>query len=268
MKLTLIITLIIFITGCMATSTQIVPKPDLNKPLNNGEAIVKLQRAHSIIGMNAKASVISNNKEIGQIANDDELIWLTNPNPYECISVTFTSLSFKTDDTPVPYKCFQLELNTVTELTYDANYPDSRVARNFAFLPVFKGSPTFKSKEQGVSFNISNSSAHNDEEVNKKLLAALKEQFGRNYSTSSQAIANINVIEYKKGNAIDRHVVESMANATLIKIEVELVKNGREIESFITRPVVSSGGLLTAGADDYIFDEVAEDIYLHLYGNN
>ena len=268
MKLILISIFVIFISGCMATSTQVVPKPDLNKPLTDGEAIVKLQRAHSLIGMNATASVYSNNKEIGNIANDDELVWLTTPNPYECISVTFTNLSLKDDTAPVAYKCFKIEPNAVTHLTYDANYPASRVARTFAFLPVFKDSPTFKSKESDVSFKILNSSDYNDEEVNSKLLIAIKEQFGESYSTSSNIVVNINIIEYKKGNAVGRYVVETMAHATLIKAEVEVIKDGQQIESFITRPVISSGGLSTIGADDYIFDEVAEDIYLHLFGNN
>lgn len=259
--------IVIFLTGC-ASSSQSVPKPDLNQTLKDNETIVQLKRAYSIIGLNATASVVSNESEIGKLANDDELAWLTESNSFECIQVNFATLSFKLDETPYAYKCFETKPKAVLKLTYDANYPDSRTLHPIAFLPVFKESPILDPKKVDVSVNITNSTPDSNDSVNKKLLNAMKEKLGANFNLNSNTSVDIEVQEYKTGNAASRWVVESLEGSTFVKVKVAIKHSGEVVETFITRPVVSSGGITTVGGDEYIFDEVAEDIYLHLYGNS
>ena len=58
-----------------------------------------------------------------------------------------------------------------------------------------------------------------------------------------------------------------MDGATYVKVKITIEENQQVTESFITRPVVSSGGFYSVGANEYIFDEVSEDVFLHLFGN-
>lgn len=267
LKYTLTLVVVIFLTGC-ASSSQSVPKPNLNQTLKDNETIVQLKRAYSIIGLNATASVVSNKSEIGKLANDDELAWITESNSFECIQVNFATLNFKLDDTPYAYKCFETKPKAVLKLTYDANYPDSRALHPVAFLPVFKESPMFDPNEVDVSVNITNSTPDSNESVNKKLLNAMKEQLETNFNSTSNTSVDIEVQEYKIGNTASRWVAESLEGSTFVKVKVVIKNSGEVVETFITRPVVSFGGITTVGGDEYIFDEVAEDIYLHLYGNS
>ena len=182
----------------------------------------------------------------------------------------FLQIDIKTEDTPVAYKCFETKPKTMMTLTYDFGFPDTRMVREFAFTPVFKLSPTFD-RNTKVTVNVINSistETQNEKDIKTTLENAVKKQFGDNFSSSSNKTIDIEILEYKTGNAARRWVMESMKGSTLIKVKVVIKEGGQVVETFITRPVVSSGGGYSVGADEYIFDELAEDIYLHLFGNS
>ena len=149
-------------------------------------------------------------------------------------------------------------------LTYDFNYPESGVA----FMPVFKLSPTFD-KSAKVTVRVTSSistEVQGEKDTKTSLENAIKDRFKSSLTSSSSKTVDIEILEYKTGNAATRWIMESMKGSTLVKVKVIIKEGGQVVETFITRPVVSSGGLLSVGADEYIFDEVAEDIYLHLFG--
>jgi hypothetical protein len=263
-----------FIFGCSSTSIQNVAKPDINQPINQNETIIQLKREDYFLASGLRPLVVANNKLIGELANGDELIWKTDSNSLECISLEHDSnplyLDIKLDDTPVAYKCFETKPKENMTLTYDLQYPKARGLQVLAFMPVFKLSPTFD-RNTKVSVSVINSistEAQNEKDIKAILENAVKKQFGDNFSSSSNKSIDIEILEYKTGNAAARWVMQSMKGSTLVKVKVIIKEGEQVVETFITRPVVSSGGGFSVGADEYIFDEVAEDIYLHLFGKS
>lgn len=261
-----------FIFGCSSTSIQHVAKPDINKPINENETIIQLKRADHFLASLNNASVVANDKLIGELANGDDLVWKTNSNSLECISLSHESglleIDIKTEDTPVAYKCFETKPKSKLALTYDFAYPEMRTVRDIAFTPIFKQSPTFDNNTK-VTVNLINSISpemQSDKDIKTKLENAIKKQFGDNLFSPSDKFIDIEILEYKTGNAASRWVMKSMAGSTFAKVKVVIKEGKKIVETFITRPVVSSGGGFSVGADEYIFDEVAEDIYLHLFG--
>jgi hypothetical protein len=220
--------------------------------------------------------VYANDKSIGLLANADELVWKTKSNSIECISLehgvnilSMPSEHLKLDDTPLAYKCFDTKPKEIMTLTYDFGYPETRVFRVFAFVPVFKQSPTFDN-EVKVAVKVINSIApekRNGQDKKEKLENSVKKMFGSNINSTSNKTIELELLEFKSGNAAKRWTVPSMAGSTFVKVKATIKQNDQVIETFITRPVVSSGGGYSVGADDYIFDEVAEDVFLHLFGN-
>jgi hypothetical protein len=207
------------------------------------------------------------------LASGGELVWKTNSNSLECISITysgFLEIDIKLEDTPVAYKCFETKPKAMMTLIYDLKYPESRSALMFAFVPVFKSSPTFDINTK-VTVNVINSiltETQNEKDIKYLLENSVKKQFGDNFASSSNKAIDIEILEYKTGNAGARWVMKSMNGSTFAKVKVVIKEGDQVVETFITRPVVSMGGFLTIGADEYIFDEVAEDIYLHLFGKS
>jgi len=262
-----------FIFGCSSPSIQHVAKPDINQPINENETIIQLKRADYFMGSPNNAFVVANDKSIGELANGDELVWKTNSNSLECITLAYESvfldINVKLDDTPVAYKCFDTKPKAMMTLTYDFGYPETRMVRMLAFTPVFKLSPTFD-RNTKVKINVINSissETQNEKDIIVSLENAVKKQFGDNLALSSNKTIDIEILEYKTGNAAIRWLMKSMEGSTFAKVKVIIKEGEQVVETFITRPVISSGGGFSVGADDYIFDEVAEDIYLHLFGN-
>lgn len=265
-----------FLFGCSATSVQHVAKPDTNQPINENETIIQLKRADYMGSSLNNAFVVANNKSIGELANADELVWKTDSNSLECISLehesnfaTFMTEGIKLEETPVAYKCFETLPKAMMTLTYDFGYPETRLARTLAFVPVFKESPTYN-KDTKVVVDVINSTSpdtHDKQEIKTILENAVKKQFGDNITSSSSKSLELEILEFKSGNAASRWVSQSMEGATFVKVKVLIKENDQIIETFITRPTVSSGGGFSIGADEYIFDEVAEDVFLHLFGN-
>lgn len=261
-----------FIIGCSSTSIQNVAKPDINQPINENETIIQLKRADYYLASLNNAFVVANDKSIGELANGDELVWKTNSNSLECISLThesgFLEIDIKLEDTPVAYKCFDTTPKAMMTLIYDFDYPE--VSHRGAIMPIFKLSPTFD-RSTKVTVNVINSissETQNENDIKTSLENAVHKRFGDNFSSSSSKAIDIEILEYKTGNAASRWVVESMEGSSFAKIKVVIKEGEQVVETFITRPVVSSGGLLTVGGDEYIFDELAEDIYLHLFGKS
>lgn len=266
-----------FIFGCSSTSIQNVAKPDINQPINENETIIQLKRADHFYASGLNSFVVANDKSIGELANGDELVWKTDSNSLECITVGYESnladallIHIKLDDTPVAYKCFDTKPKEVMTLTYDFEYPESRAFRGLAFTPVFKLSPTFDENTK-VSVSVTNSISpepQNEKDIKAILENAVKKQFGDNFASSSNKAVDIEILNYKTGNAATRWVMQSMKGSTLAKVKVVIKEDEQVVETFITRPVISSGGGFSVGADEYIFEEVAEDIYLHLFGKS
>lgn len=265
-----------FLFGCSATSVQHVAKPDTNKPIGDKETIIQLKRADYLGSSLNNATVYANDKSIGLLANADELVWKTKANSLECISLehetTFATVmveGVKLDDFPISYKCFDTKPKEMMTLSYDFGYPETRLVRPIAFTPVFKQTATFD-KEVKVAVNVINSIApeqRTGQDKKAKLENSVKKMFGTNITSSSDKTIDLELLEFKAGNAASRWVGKSMDGATFVKVKATIKKNDQVIETFITRPVVSSGGVFSAGADEYIFDEVAEDVFLHLFGN-
>lgn len=266
-----------FIYGCSSTSVQHVTKPNMNQPISENETIIQLKRADYFTASLNNTIVHANNTLIGELANAGELVWKAKANSLECIMLqdettfaTFTEKLFTLDGTPVAYKCFETKPKVMMTLTFDFQYPESRAFRGLAFMPVFKLSPTFD-RNTKVTVNVINSISpkpQNEKNIKAILENAVKKQFGDNFASSSNKAIDIEILEYKAGNAATRWLVTSMAGSTFAKVKVVIKEDEQVIETFITRPVVSTGGGFSIGADEYIFDEVAEDIYLHLFGNN
>jgi len=263
-----------FIFGCSSTSVQNVAKPDINHPINENETIIQLKHSDLFFPSTINALVVANNKSIGELANGDELVWKTNSNSFECISLTSDSIltlmdGIKLDDTPNAYKCFETKPKAMMTLTYDIFYPAHRMVREVSFTPIFKLSPTFD-RSTKVTVNVINSissDAQNEKNIKAILENAVKKQFGDNFSLTSNKAIDIEILEYKTGNAATRWVLQSMDGSTFVKVKVIIKEDEQIVETFITRPVISRGGGFSVGADEYIFDEVAEDIYLYLFGN-
>jgi hypothetical protein len=264
-----------FIFGCSSTpvSIQNVAKPDINQPINESETIIQLKRADYFMGRN-NIIVVANDKSIGELANGDELVWKTNSNSLECISHSYPHESFslkfgvKLEDTPAPYKCFKTKPKVKMTLTHDFFYPEARSVREVAFTPIFKLSPAFD-RDTKVTVSVINSipsKAKSEKDIKAILEDAVKKRLGDNFDLSSGRTIDIEILDYKAGNAATRWLVKSMKGSTFAKVKVTIKEGSKAVETFITRPVISSGGGFSIGADEYIFDEVAEDIYLHLFG--
>ena len=266
-----------FLFGCSATSVQHVAKPDTNQPLNENETIIQLKRADYLGSSLNNAFVVANDKSIGELANADDLVWKTNSSSLECISLehesnfaTFLTEGIKLEDTPVAYKCFETKPKEVITLTYDFGYPETRLARAFAFVPIFKPSPTYD-KDTKVVVDVINSTSpdtQSEQDIKTILENAIKNQFGDNVISSSSKAIELEILDYKTGNAASRWFAQSMEGSTFLKVKVVIKEDEKVAETFITRPVISSGGGFSVGADEYIFDEVAEDVFLHLFGND
>lgn len=262
-----------FIFGCSSTSVQHIAKPDMSQPISENETIIQLKRADHFQASLNNAFVVANDKAIGELANNEELVWKTNSNSLECISLeherAFLEIKITLDNTPVSYKCFETKPKSKLTLIYDFSYPEMVFAGN-SFTPIFKLSPTFDSQDK-VTVNVINSALTEiPREVNIKtsLENVIKKKFGANLDASSNRNIDIEILQYKTGNAAKRWLVQSMDGSTFIKVKVTIREDEEVVETFITRPVVSDGGFLSAGADEYILNDVAYDIYLHLFGKS
>lgn len=266
----LIIGLVIGFTGC-GSSIQHVLKPDIKEPLNNTESIIQLKRADYFMASGRKPNILANDKLIGEIANGDELVWKTKADSLECITVDWfesadafiVGLTF--DDTPFSYKCFTTKPKEILSLKYDFLYPKMRIAQPIAFTPIFKDID--KSKVTPISLNSITNSAKIESTNNLILLLedAIKKQFKNNLVSSSNKTIDIEILDYKTGNAALRWLAASHQASTLAEVKVIIKENNIIIDTFISRPVISHGGLYTIGGDTLIFDEIAEDIYLSLF---
>ena len=267
----LIIGLAIGFTGC-GSSIQHVLKPDIKEPLNNTESIIQLKRADHFAASARKPNVLGNDKLIGEIANGDELVWKTKADSLECITVDwFTSTAHEfyagltLDDTPFAYKCFTTKPKEILSLNYDLLYPKMRIAQPIAFTPIYKDID--KSKVTPISINsISNSlKTESSNDLTLLLRDAIKKQFKNNLISSSNKTIDIEILDYKTGNAALRWLAASNQASTHAKVKVTIKEKNITTDTFITRPVISHGGLYTIGGDTLIFDEIAEDIYLSLF---
>lgn len=264
-----------FLSGCAGTSKQFVEKPDLNVSLNENESIIRLKRANHFAGSARKPDVIANGILIGEIANDDELIWKTESNSFECIAIDygknpfFQASGIILDSTPLSYKCFQTKPREVLSLTYDGGYPEMRAVRavrDFAFVPIFREIDKPKISTPIAIGSIINKVEEDAEtDIKGLLLASMQKQFREKLTDSSTITIDIEILDYKTGSAALRWLASSETASTFAKVKVTVKENNEIIDAYITRPVISFGGFYTVGADDYIFDEIAEDIYLYFF---
>jgi hypothetical protein len=258
----------LFVSGC-GSSKQFVLKPDVTKPIPETESIIKIKRASSIIGAAYKYTIIANNRVIGEIANGDELLWKTNANSLECVSVDYGVGGFSNlitlDSTPLPYKCFSTKPKEILLLNLDSFYPRARFARSIAFSPIFKQDGE-KKQISSIKIDKVKSNVEIDSiDLEAVVLKALSEQFKDKLNNGSTTSIELEILDYKTGNAALRWLGGSHTGSTIAKIKVKIKQNNLIIDEFITRPVVASGGLLSVGADDYIWEDVAEDIFLYLF---
>lgn len=280
-KIIFLILAAVLMFGCAKTSKQFVEKPDINSPLNEEESIIKLKRVKYFNESGNSPDVIANGTIIGELANNDEIIWKTKSNSFECISINYDRslldnvLFIKLDSTPLPYKCFSAKPKEVLSLKYDFKYPEMNAiygAKGLAAVPIFKD----KDKNENltsISIGIITSEAMENTEIDVKglLLASMKERFKEKLADASIDTIDLEILDYKTGNAALRFLGSSYKGSTLAKVKVVIRHNNIVTDTFITRPVISGGAssilgaLATAGADTYIFDKLAEDIYLYFY---
>lgn len=261
---------IILFTGC-GSSVQHVLKPDMKEPLNDTESIIQLKRVDHFMSAARKPNVLANDKLIGEIANGDEVVWKTKADSLECITIGWFEagdaliVGFRFDDTPYAYKCFSTKPKEILQLNYDFLYPKMRVAQPIAFVPIFKDID--KSKVTPISINSVTNSVKTDSSNDLTLLLqdAIKKQFNNNLVSSSNKTIDLEILDYKTGNAALRWLAQSEKASVLAKVKVTIKENNIVIDTFITRPVISGGGLFSVGGDILIFDEVAEDIYLYMF---
>lgn len=255
------------LSGCATPTIQHVNKPDVTKPIGKEDSVIQLRRENIFMGGGRTPNVIANSTQIGTLANGDELVWKTSPNSIECISLDYGSISLieiKFDSTPLPYKCFSTKQQELLKLKHDVLYPQRRAVRGYAFLPVF--TEVDKSNNKAVSIkSITTNLSEPTIDLKKSLEAAIKLQFGEKLVESSNKTIDLEVLDYKTGNAGLRWLASSHEGSTLAKVKMTIKENNIVIDTFITRPVISSGGFFTVGADSYIFEEVAEDLYLHMF---
>lgn len=256
--------------GCAGTSKQFVERPDINVSLNDNESIIKLKRAKHFGGGGRKPDVIANGMIIGELANNGELMWKTRSNSLECIAVNygmdllFTGIIL--DSTPLSYKCFQTKPKELLSLNYDFAYPNMRNLRQYAFVPIFiDKDKSHNSDPISIGSIISEIEDNTETDVTGLLLASMKKQFKDKLTDSSNRTIDLVILDYKTGNSALRWLGSSYKGSTLAKVKIIIKHDNVVTDTFITRPVISSGGFFTAGADTYIFDEVAEDIYLYFF---
>lgn len=225
------------------------------------------------MGSGRKPDIVANDKFVGEIANDDELVWKTKANSFECISIDYDSSLVEMilvkgivlDSTPLSYKCFFTKPKEILSLNYDFLYPNMRAARPVAFVPIFKNID--KSKAIPVSINSITSSVQTESNIDliKLLKEAIEKQFKDKLINSSNKTIDLEILDYKTGNAALRWLGSSHKGSTLVKVKVTIKEDNKIIDTFISRPVISFGGLFTIGGDEYIWDEVAEDVYLNIF---
>lgn len=269
LSLTIILSLSAFIVGC-GSSKQFVVKPDINKPVADSESIIQLKRANNFGGGARSPDVIANDKLIGEIANGDELVWKTKSNSLECISINYgMDLIYSgiiLESTPLSYKCFSTKPQEVLSLTYDFTYPKQRAFREIAFVPIFKDIDKPKTSKSISLANVtSNVKTEEGVDLQSSLQEAIKKQFKEKLNNTSTKTIDLEILDYKTGDAASRWFASSHQASTLAKVKVTIKENNVVKDTFITRPVVSSGGFFSVGADTYIFDEVAEDVFLYFF---
>lgn len=258
------------LAGC-STTVQHVAKPDMTKPISKTESIIQLKSVPITFAGTTSQDVYANKVLIGELADGDEIIWQAKANSMECISTDIKLfLEIRAADTPLAYKCFYTKPQEKMLLTLDHGYPNSRAVRGRAFIPLYKNIDLPKDpKPVAIStIGISNKSDLTDD-LKKMLEDAIKSQFGTKLiplSSSSSKTIDLEILDYKKGNAGLRWLGGSHEGSTLAEVKVTLKEGNVVTDTFITRPVVSRGGGFSVGADAYIFEEVAEDIYLSLFG--
>lgn len=261
--------LILLFTGC-SSSVQHVLKPNLNDSLIDTESIIQLERPNNFVGSARKPYVIANNKIVGEIANGDELLWKTKSDSLECIGVAWDIVidvtdSINMDEMIHSYKCFSTKPKRILKLKFDVFYSKQRIAHSIAFAPIFKYID--KTKISQIRLNSVSSSVK--DETNQDLILllqeAIKKQFKNNLTNESLKSIDLEILDYKRGNAALRWLGESYNGSSIAKVKVTIKENNLPIDTFVTRPVILGDGLFSIGGDDRIFDEVAEDIYLYLF---
>lgn len=266
----------ILMNGCSSTSVQLVEKPDINANLNINESIIQLKRADYFVASLNNSQVFVNEKFIGELANDDEIVWKTKANSLECILLkaekTFVvalDKMFEANDTPIPYKCFSTKPKEVLKLLFDFQYAEN-MFRGFPALTIYRQTPLYE-VDTSFALNIVNSDIitkylENGYDLTSKIEENFYAKFGENISAEASMNVNLEILEYKGGNAAKRWVRVSNSSSTYLKVKVIVLKSGIIEETFVTKLVVANGGLLSVGADDYIFEDLAQDVYYHLFG--
>jgi hypothetical protein len=272
-KTHLVVFISAFIFGCSSTSVQHVDKPDTNQPINENETIIQLKRADYLGSSLNNAFVVANDKSIGELANADELVWKTESNSLECISLEhgrgFMDIGIKLEDTPVSYKCFETKPQAIMTLTYDFDYPNrGLISYSSGITPVFKKSPTY-GKGKKVAINVINSISSDamvEQNFTEQLEKALKDQFRDNIETSSNRTVNIELLDLKASAGAIQWFAKSLEGSAYVKARVVIKENDQVVETFIVRPVLPHGGGLVYGSDELLAYGVAEDVFLHLFG--
>jgi len=271
--LSLLTVAVVALTGCATSTIQHVERPDVTKPISKTESLVQLKREDRFFGSALSLNVFANDTLIGELANGGELVWRAKPDFIECVSadarsslVTTMLHGIKLDSTPLPYKCFMTKPQEILKLKYDLLYPNIRAVQPIAFLPIFKDVDRSKNVTPISIKTITSSLAtETSADLKNMLEAAMKKLFGDRLIESSRKTIDLEILDYKTGSAALRWLGSSHEGSTLLKVKATIMEGSVVTDVFITRPVVSFGGFYTVGADSYIFEEVAEDIYLHMF---
>lgn len=265
------------LSGCK--STQHVEKPDIGKLLSEGKSVIQLKRESYLVGSARSPDVYSGTKLIGSLGNGDELIWAAEPNTLECITLDDRwpidqLVHIRLDNTPSTYKCFTTKPKEALVLMFDflyAGFGSEGGAAIYKYDPVTEQVITALNKDTKVSINIINSISEDIDtpgDLTKLLEDAMNKRFSDRLSSSSVDVIELEILDYKTGHAFLRWMAETEKGTTLVKVKVTIKKHDRIVDSFITRPAITMGGLLSVGADTSIFNNVAEDVYLYVYGSD
>ena len=124
-----------FLFGCATTSEQFLPAPDLDSPIGEGKAIIKLHREPFFAGSGYKWPMYDNETFIGKIANDGYLIWERGANKIMCITpeksmfenvIESTSLTLLIEKAYQKPDCVRVEEGKINEFEFLFSSKDGR----------------------------------------------------------------------------------------------------------------------------------------------
>lgn len=252
--------IVLLLTGC--GTTQNIAEPNMKKPIPKDKIIVILTRESSMAGGAYSHKIYSNGVEIGKLGSGGELKWSSESNKPVCIAISFTGKAIEFEKEPVTYSCYTAKPGHILKLQYS---PMEWLHK--------KSKTDVITNKYAIGKIVNNSKVETENDLVSLLKSDMKKALTEkgnmlitNPSSNDKTIELV-IHEYNEGNAGARWAGVTKDGSSIVAITAKVKQNGKVIDTYKIKNVISEGGFFTIGGDTTVITEAAKNIANYLAGN-